>query len=685
MSASTNPLLAPWTTPFGMPPFATLKDEDFRPAFREALARHTAEIAAIGGQQEAPSFTNTIEAMERAGQDLERVASVFFNLSSADTNDERQAIEREMSPVLARHSSAIYLDAALFARVDALKQQPDPGLTPEQARVLDRVHAAFVRAGAKLDEAGRERMRAIVERLATLGTAFSQNVLADEKSYALVLETADDRAGLPDFLLAAAGAAAAERGHKGKHVITLSRSLIEPFLTFSSRRDLREVAFKAWVARGENGGASDNRAIVKEMLALRIERARLLGFPTFAAFKLDDSMAKTPAAVRGLLEQVWAPATARFGQEREDLSALAAREGHNGPIEAWDWRYYAEKLRRERHALDEAAIKPFFQLDRVIAAAFDVAGRLFNVSFHPRPDLTGYHPDVRIWEATTREGRHVGLFVGDYFNRASKRSGAWMSSFRDQHKLGSGQTPIIINVMNFAKPAEGEPALLSVDDARTLFHEFGHGLHGLLSDVTYPWISGTSVARDFVELPSQLYEHWLLTPEVLFRHAIHASTGETMPQALVEAIMATRTFNQGMATVEYTASALVDLAFHELDSTDELDPIAFENAELERLGMPQGAAMRHRTPHFSHIFSGDGYSAGYYSYMWSEVLDADAFDAFSETGDVFHPATAERLKRFIYSAGGSRDPAELYTAFRGRMPTPEAMLKKRGLATTPAA
>ncbi len=572
----------------------------------------------------------------------------------------------------------------MFRRIDEVfEQRANLGLTTEQRRVLEQTHRNFVRGGAKLDAADKDRLKAISARLAELGVAFSQNVLADENSYELVLEDGD-LDGLPDFVLAAAKQAASDRGKAGKHVITLSRSLIEPFLTFSTRRDLREKAYIAWTMRGENGGASDNRAIVAETLTLRAERAKLLGYADFASFKLAPEMARAPQAVNDLLGRVWEPAKTRFAAEKADLEALAQSEGFNGAIEAWDWRFYAEKVRKARHSLDEAEIKPYLQLDNVIAASFEVARRLFGLSFAERPDLQGYHPDVRIWEAKDEAGKHVGLFLGDYFNRSGKRSGAWMSGFRDQHRLGGAngreeQRPIITNVMNFAKPAPGKPALLSFDDARTLFHEFGHGLHGLLSDVTYPSISGTSVARDFVELPSQLYEHWLQTPAVLERFAIHAETGEAMPRALIDRIIAASNFNQGFATVEYTSSALIDMAFHQRPDAPA-DPIAFEAGELKKLGMPAGIGMRHRTPHFQHVFSGDGYSAGYYSYLWSEVLDSDAFEAFEASGDVFDPALAKRLKTYVYSAGGSNDPAELYRAFRGQDPDPAALLRKRGLA-----
>jgi peptidyl-dipeptidase Dcp len=677
-----NPFAAVWDTPFRLPPFAAIRPEHFMPAFEAALAKHKDEIGAIMADPAEPDFANTIEALERAGRALSRVGGVFYNLTGADTNETLQGIERELSPITSRHWSAVMMEPALFARVDAVFAKRDTlGLDAEQLRLLERTHRGFVRAGAQLSADDKKRLAAINERLAGLGTQFGQNVLKDESSYALVIDDEVGLAGLSAFLVAAMARAATDRGHAGKHAVTLSRSIIEPFLTFSTRRDLREEAFIAWSKRGENGNESDNRAIVAEMVKLRAEKARLLGFATFAHFKLDDTMAKTPENVRNLLELVWKPAKARAAREAADLSALAQAEGENAEIRPWDWRHYAEKVRQQTYALDEAVLKPYLQLDRIIAAAFDVAGKLFGLSFEARPDLKGYHPDVHIWEVKeTATGRHIGLFVGDYFARSSKRSGAWMSAFRGQRKLGGEVRPIIVNVCNFAKPAEGKPALLSIDDARTLFHEFGHALHGLLSDVTYGSLAGTSVSRDFVELPSQLYEHWFLTREVMQEFCLHAETGEPIPEALIDKIKRAQTFNQGFSTVEYTSSALVDLAFHSLENPGEIDPLAFEAAELARLGMPVEITMRHRTPHFTHVFSGDGYSAGYYSYLWSEVMDADAFNAFLEAGDVFAPELAAKLKRYIYSSGDTRDAAEAYTLFRGRLPTPDALLEKRGLA-----
>lgn len=677
---SNNPLLIDWSTPFGLPPFGDIATEDFRTAFDIAIEAAKTEIEAIANQSADADFDNTIKALEMSGQQLTQVARTFYNLTGAHTNPALQEIEREIAPKLAKHHSAILLNSKLYDRVAALwAKRAELNLAEEEDRVLERYHTMFQRAGAGLAPEAKDRMAEISQRLASLGTAFSQNVLKDESSYQLVLESDEDKAGLPDFLLAAAASAAKERDLEGKHVITLSRSLIEPFLQFSANRSLREEAFRAWAARGENGGDTDNREIIKETLQLRAERAQLLGFESFAHFKLDDTMAKTPDAVRDLLTKVWSPALERAKEEENDLAAYAQKRGDNIEIAPWDWRYYAEKVRKEKHDLDEAELKPYLQLDKMIEAAFETATRLFGVTFKEVHGAPVYHPDVRVFEVIGKDGHHLGLFLGDYFARPSKRSGAWMSAFRSQERLTGDIKPIIVNVMNFAKGANGEASLLTFDDARTLFHEFGHGLHGLLSNVTYPVISGTSVARDFVELPSQLYEHWLSQPEILSRYAVHYKTGEPMPKALLDKVLAAENFNQGFATVEYTSSALVDLELHLLTDLSDFDPVEFEKKALADISMPSSIIMRHRTPHFSHVFSGDGYSSGYYSYMWSEVMDADAFGAFEETGNIFDPETAEKLYRNIYSAGGRPDPEEAYKAFRGRAPEIEAMLEKRGL------
>lgn len=667
----TNPLLETWDTPFGLPPFARIADGDFAPAMAAALDEGRAAVAAIAKNPAPATFANTIAALELADQLLDRVAGVFYNLSGADANPARDALQREFAPMLSAYSSEITNNAALFARIDDLWQRREAlGLSEEEMRVLTLTHRSFVRSGAALEGAARDRLTEVKSRLAVLGTQFTQNLLADERDWFMALSE-EDLAGLPDFVIAAAREAGREKGQAGP-VVTLSRSLIVPFLQFSPRRDLRERAYRAWAARGANGGDSDNRALTAEILALRAERAELLGYESFAAYKLETEMAGNPQAVRDLLMAVWAPARAQAEADAERLTAMLHADGINDTLAPWDWRYYSEKRRLAEHDLDEAELKPYFQLDAMIKAAFDSAARLFGLEFRPL-EVALYHPDARAWEVT-RKGQHVAVFIGDYFARGSKRSGAWCSAMRSQKKLGGDVRPIVVNVCNFAK---GDPCLLSYDDARTLFHEFGHALHQMLSDVTYGSISGTSVARDFVELPSQLYEHWLEVPEVLDRHARHALTGAPIPAALRDRLLAARTYDMGFQTVEYVASALVDLDFH--DGPAPADPMVAEAATLARIGMPAAIGMRHATPHFAHVFSGDGYSSGYYSYMWSEVMDADAFAAFEEVGDPFDAETAARLERFILSAGGRAEADQLYTAFRGRMPGVEALLKGRGL------
>ena len=675
---SAHPLTA-WTGPLGLPDFTRIGDGDFGPVFDAALEAHEREIAAIADDAAAPTIENTLAALELSGDALDRVSSIFWCRAGAHTNEAIQVMEREVSPKMSRHFSAISMNEKLFSRIDDLYRRRDAlGLDPETLRVLERTWKRFVRSGAKLDAAGKERLAAINEELSSLGTKFGQNVLADEAEWALFLDAAD-LAGLPDFLKSAMAEAAEMRGRKGRYAVTLSRSIYEPFATFSERRDLRETAFRAFTMRGQNGGAHDNGAVVRDLLKLRAEKAGLLGYASYAALKLDDTMAKTPEAVHGLLDPVWTKALEKASADQAELERLAARAGSNDKFAAWDWRFYQEKLRAEKFAFDEAELKPYLQLDRVIEACFDVATRLFGITLEEKKGIAAWHPDVRAFVVKNADGSERGVFLADYFARPSKRSGAWMSALRSGYRLGGGSRPVIYNVMNFAKPPAGEAALLSVDEARTLFHEFGHALHGMLTEVTWPSVSGTSVSRDFVELPSQLYEHWLTVPQVLEKHALHHESGRPMPKALLDKMLAARNFDAGFATVEFTASALVDMAYHARpDAPDE--PLRFEAETLGRLHMPDTIAMRHRTPHFAHIFAGDGYSAGYYSYMWSEVLDADAFSAFEETGDPFDPALARRLRDNIYAAGGSRDPEELYKAFRGKMPSPEAMMVKRGLA-----
>ncbi len=668
-----NPLLSDWTSPFQMPPFGTFSDEDFGPAFDEAFIQARADVARISENPEPATFQNTIEAMEKDSALLDRVGSIFFNLAGADTNEAREAIQRDLSPRYAAFHSETMMNAALFARVKAV-HEGDEALSDEQRVVAEKYFKMFVRAGANLDGDKRERFSAVMQRLAELGTSFSQNVLAEERGWELALGEGDLE-GLPAFLVSALKSSAEARDKSG-YLLTLTPSLIGPFLQFSPRRDLREAVFAAWKARGSQGGDHDNRAVIKEILELRAERAQLLGYPDFASFKLEEEMAKTPGAVRDLLEAVWEPAKVKAEEDAVVLAQMMKEDGVNDAFRPSDWQYYSEKRKQSEHDLDEAELKPYLQLDNMIAASFDCAARLFGLSFEEiSPEL--YHADARAWNVTKGE-RHIGVFIGDYFARASKRSGAWCSRFRAQSNMGEDVRPIVVNVCNFAKAPEGQATLLSFDDARTLFHEFGHALHSLLSDVQYPMISGTSVARDFVELPSQLYEHWLSVPDVLSKHALHAETGAPMPQKMVAKVLAAENADQGYATVTYVASAIVDIDFHSGEAPK--DPMASQEATLERLGMPPELTMRHAAPHFQHVFSGDGYSSGYYSYMWSEVMDADAFEAFEETGDAFDADTALKLEKWIYSAGGSRDPAELYVAFRGAMPSVAALLKGRGLA-----
>ena len=672
-----NPLLAPWTTKFDLPPFDLIRDEHFEPAFEAAIGAARDGFLAIVNHTETPTFGNTIEALERSDALLSRVAGVFFNLAGADSNPLRQDLQAKLAPELSALSSEIFMNPALFQRVETLWDARDTlGLSDEQSRVLMLTRRGFIRSGAQLTGAKAERLKAVKSRLAVLGTRFTQNLLADERDWFMELAPGD-LDGLPDFVITGARAAAQEKKIDG-YVITTSRSLITPFLQFSPRRDLRQRAYEAMAARGANGNARDNRSIAAETLALREERARLLGYDNFAAFKLETEMAKTPDAVRDLLMQVWHPAKAAADRDAEILTRMLHTDGLNGDLEPWDWRYYAEQRRKLDHDLDEAELKPYLQLDRMIEAAFACATRLFGLQFRPL-DAALYHPDARAWEVT-RNGTHLAVFIGDYFARSSKRSGAWCSAIRSQQRLAGEIRPIVVNVCNFAKPAEGQPALLSYDDARTLFHEFGHALHQMLSDVTYESVSGTSVARDFVELPSQLFEHWLERPEVLAEFATHAETGAPMPSDLLARLLAAQTFDMGFATVEYLASALVDLGFH--DGPAPTDPMVKQAEILAGIGMPRAIRMRHATPHFAHVFAGDGYSSGYYSYLWSEVMDADAFQAFEEAGDAFDPDTAQRLERCILSTGGSDDAETLYKKFRGRMPGPEALLKGRGLFNT---
>jgi peptidyl-dipeptidase Dcp len=669
----TNPFFEAWDAPLGAPPLDRFEPAHFVPAYDRALTEHAAEIVAIAENPSTPTFDNVVLALEKSGRLLTQLDSVFANLTSSATNDALQAIELEMAPRLSAHWSAISMHPVLFARLDNLFQaRATLGLDGESLKVLERYHLDFVRAGGRLKGEARDRLADISQRLAVLGTQFCQNVLGDEEDWILPLTQAQ-MAGVPDAIRDAAAAKAAALKIEQPFAVTLSRSSIEPFLQYAEDRGLREQLFHAWTARGNNANGRNNKAVMTEMLALRAERAGLLGYENFAAYKLDDSMAGTPAKARALLEEVWEPARIRALEERDALQKLIAREGANFRLAPWDWRYYAEKLRQEKYDFDEAELKPYFQLNNIIEAAFYTATRLFGVTFRERQDVPVYHPDVRVWDVL-KDGGMIGLFYGDYFARPGKQSGAWMSSFRDQEEVNGHVLPIIINNCNFSK---SEPCLLSFDDAVTVFHEFGHALHGLLSHVRFPRLSGTNVARDFVELPSQLFEHWLEEPDVLTRFARHHQTGEPIPRALLDKLLAAKNYGQGFATVEFLASALIDMDFHTLPPGS--DPLEAQAATLARIGMPDEIAPRHAAPHFTHIFGGDGYSAGYYAYLWSEVLDADGFNAFEEAHDPFDPATAHRLYKYVYASGGTRDFAAAYRAFRGRDPHVEALLEGRGL------
>ena len=680
---SGNPLLAQWTGPFGgVPPFDQVRVEHFKPALESAMAENLAEVERVANDPAPPTFENTFLPLERSGRTLDRVGTVYGVWASTMNSPEFQPIEREMAPRLAAFSDQITQNEKLFRRIEAVYNSPAKSqLTPEQQRLVWLYYTNFVRAGARLSPEAKQRLSAINQELATLFTRFSQNVLADETSQVLVLDSEADLAGLPQSLRDAAATTAAAKGHTGKWVITNTRSSIEPFLTYSDRRDLREKAWRMFVNRGDLGGASDNNALISDVLRLRAERAKLLGYPTHAHWRLENTMAKTPERAVQLMEQVWTPAVARVREEVRDMQQIANREGANITIEPWDYRYYAERVRKAKYDLDENQIKEYLQLEKLREGMFWVANQLFDFNFTQVTNVPVYHPDVRVWEVADKNtGRHVGLWYFDPYAREGKRSGAWMNAYRSQERFDRDVTTIVSNNSNFVKGRPGEPVLISWNDAETLFHEFGHALHGLSSNVSYPTLSGTAVFRDYVEFPSQLLEHWLSTPEVLQRFAVHYKTGQPIPRALVERIERASTFNEGFATVEYLSSAIVDMRMH-LAGDRPIDPDAFERQTLAELGMPREIVMRHRLPHFLHVFSGDSYSAGYYSYIWSDVLTADAFGAFAEAKGPYDPEVAHRLRRYIFSVGNTVDPAEGYRAFRGRDPRIEALMAKRGFTS----
>ena len=678
-AAGPNPLLAPWTGPYGgAPALDRIKVEDFKPALEAGMAAQLAAVDAITATSAPPTFSNTIGEMERSDRLLKQVRNVYETWSSTMSSPEFQAVEREMAPRLAAFRDAITQNEALFRRITAVYEaRESAGLTPEQKRLAWLYYTTFARTGAKLDPAGKKRLSEINQRLAALYTDFAQNVLADENDCVLFLGGEKDLAGLPDSVRSAAAAAAESRGKKGQWAILNTRSSMEPFLTYSERRDLREKVWRTYYSRGDNGDAKDNKKAIAEILALRDERARLLGFPSYAHWSLEDTMAKTPERAMALMEAVWTPAVARVKEEVAEMQAIADREGPGIRIAPWDYRYYAEKVRKARFDLDEAEVKPYLQLERLREGMFWVAGEVFGLHFSPVQGVPVCHPDVVVYEVKDDAGRHVGLWYFDPWARPGKRSGAWMSAYRDQESFDGEIPTVVSNNANFVKAADGEPVLVSWDDAETMFHEFGHALHGLSSSVGYPSLSGTSVARDYVEFPSQLLERWLQTPEVLSRFALHYRTGQPMPKELARKIERASTFRQGFDTVEYLASALVDMKLH-LAGARPIDPDAFERETLAALGMPPEIVMRHRTPQFTHVFSGEDYAAGYYAYLWSDVLAADAWEAFTEAGGPYDRAVARRLRESVFSVGNTIDPADGYRAFRGRDARIDALMRKRG-------
>jgi peptidyl-dipeptidase Dcp len=681
-----NPLLKQWTGPYGgFPPFDQVKVEQFEPALETAMADQRAAIDRITSDPQAPSFENTIAAMEKSDVVLRRVNTVYNVWGSTMSSPEFQAVEREMEPRLAAFRDEISQNQKLFERIAAVYAARErSGLTPEQQRLTWLYYTSFVRTGAKLDPAGKKRLSEINQRLAALYTTFAQNVLADETDYVLFLESEKDLAGLPDSVRAQAAAAAESRGKQGQWAVLNTRSSVEPFLTYSDRRDLREKVWRTFYNRGDNGDAKDNNKTIAEILALRAERAKLLGYATYAHWALENTMAKTPERAMELMQAVWTPAVARVHEEVAEMQAIADKEGGGVRIEPWDYRYYAEKVRKAKYDLDENEVKPYLQLEKLREGMFYVAGRLFGLRFEPVQGVPVYHPDVRVYEVKDAAGKHVGLWYFDAWARPGKRSGAWMNAYRDQERFAGEVPTIVSNNANFVKGPAGAPVLISWTDAETMFHEFGHALHGLNSSVNYPSLSGTSVPRDYVEFPSQILERWLATPEVLERFALHYQTGRPIPKQLVEKIERASTFRQGFDTVEYLASALVDMKLH-LAGAQPIDPDAFERQTLAALGMPHEIVMRHRTPQFTHVFSGEGYAAGYYSYLWSDVLAADAWEAFTDAGGPWDPAVAKRLHDDVFAVGNTIDPADGYRAFRGRDPNIDALMRKRGFPVPAAA
>jgi len=676
--STQNPFYSEYDTPFGVPPFSEIEEQHYLPAFKSGIEQQDQEIKAITSSEEAPTFDNTIVAMERSGDLLTKVSNVFYNLTSAHTNDKMQEIAREVAPMLSAHRDNILLNADLFERVKAVYDGRESlDLTAEQNRLVEEYYKMFERGGANLNDADKQELREINERLSLLSVQFGENVLKENNRFEMVIDDQADLAGLPEGQINAAAEAAEERGHANKWVFTLHKPSLIPFLQYSEKRDLREKMLKAYINRGNHDDDLDNKDIAAEMAALRIERANLLGYPTHAHYILADNMAKEPKQVYELLDKLWTPALERAKDEADALQALIEEEGHDFQLQPWDWWYYAEKLKQQKYALDDEVLRPYFQLENVREGAFMVANKLYGITFEERTDIPKYHEDVKVYEVKESDGTHLGILYANYFPRESKRGGAWMNAFRSQRNLDEEVTPVIANVFNFSEPSGGKPALLTFEEVSTLFHEFGHGLHGLLSDVTYPMLAGTNVPRDFVELPSQVMENWAAEPAVMKQYAKHYETDEPIPNELIERIRQARHFNQGFGTVEYLAASYLDMDWHTLTEPTEQGVNEFEKESLDELGLIDEIVVRYRTPYFQHIFS-HGYSAGYYSYIWAAVLDADAFQAFKET-DLFDQETAGKFREYVLSAGGTDDPMKMYKRFRGQEPSIEPLLERRGL------
>ena len=690
MDPNINPFFQEWNTPYEVPPFLDIKDEHYMPAYEQGMKENLEEIDVIVNNPEAPTFANTIEELERTGQLLSKVGRVFSNLASSNTNPKLQELQRELSPMLSAHYDKISLNEGLFNRVDAIWQNRENlDLTKEQTKLLNDTRKGFVRSGALLSENQKERISEINSKISGLSTSFGQNLLAETNGFELILE-ASDLEGLSDGVIAAAADAASQKmdaaesdeekdKYKDKYVFTPHRSSMYPFLTESTRRDLREKLYNSYVMRGDNNNDTDNKEIAAQIAKLRAERAQIMGYKTHAHFILDDNMLKTPEEVYDLLYKLWKPAVKRAKVEVADMQAVADSEGHDFKVAAWDWWHYSEKVRKEKYDLDESAIKPYLSLDNVLQGVFNTTNKLWGLNFTEIFDIDLYHPDARIWEVTDKDGSHLGIFIGDYFTRSNKRGGAWMSSFKGQSNLDGRERPIVVNVCNFPAPVGDDPALLSFDNVVTLFHEFGHAMHGTLTDVKYGSMAGTSGPRDFIELPSQLLEHWASEPQVLKSFATHYETGEPIPDQLIEKLLNASKFNQGFINTEYLAASLLDMDWHTISADDELkDANKFESESMKKVGLIGEIAPRYRTTYFAHIFSG-GYSSGYYSYVHAAVLDSDAFEAFKEAGDVFDPELSSKLRSSIYSMGSTEEAMDLFVEFRGRKPVIEPLLKVRGL------